>query len=113
MIDARKAIAMFEKTNVPILGIVENMSTYICPNCGHEAHIFGHGGARETARKMDAAFLGEIPLVCTIRELSDAGTPITAALPESAEAKAYFAIASEVAKRIMTPLRQTPKIVLE
>lgn len=113
LIDARKAIAMFEKTNVPILGIVENMSTYICPNCGHEAHIFGHGGARETARKMDAAFLGEIPLVCTIRELSDAGTPITAALPESAEAKAYFAIASEVAKRIMTPLRQTPKIVLE
>ena len=113
LIDARKAIAMFEKTNVPILGIVENMSTYICPKCGSEAHIFGHGGARETARKMGAAFLGEISLVGKIRELSDAGTPITAALPDSAEAKAYFAIASEVANRIATPLRMAPKIVLE
>jgi len=113
LIDARKAIAMFEKTNVPILGIVENMSTYICPNCGHEAHIFGHGGARETARKMGAAFLGEIPLVGVIRELSDAGTPVTAALPDSAEAKAYFTIASEVASRITTPSRAAPKIVLE
>jgi ATP-binding protein involved in chromosome partitioning len=113
LIDARKAIAMFEKTNVPILGIVENMSTYICPNCGNEAHIFGHGGARETAQKMGAPFLGEIPLVGKIRELSDAGTPVTAALPDSAESKAYLAIASEVAARLTTPLRAAPKIVLE
>ena len=113
LIDARKAIAMFEKTNVPILGIVENMSTYVCPHCGTEAHIFGHGGARETARKMGTPFLGEIPLVGAIRELSDAGTPIAATLPDSAEAKAYLAIASEVAGRISTPLRAAPKIVLE
>ncbi len=113
LIDARKAIAMFEKTYVPILGIVENMSTYVCPNCGHEAHIFGHGGARETARAMGARFLGEVPLVGTIRELSDAGTPVTATAPDGAEAKAYLAIASEVAKALSTPARTAPKIILE
>jgi ATP-binding protein involved in chromosome partitioning len=113
LIDARKAIAMFEKTKIPILGIVENMSTYICPHCGNESHIFGHGGARETAKSMGAAFLGEIPLVGIIRELSDAGTPVTATAPDSAEAKAYLAIASEVAKALTTPLRAAPKIVLE
>ena len=113
LIDARKAIAMFEKTQIPILGIVENMSTYVCPNCGHEAHIFGHGGARETARGMGAPFLGEIPLVGTIRELSDAGTPVTATAPNSAEAKAYLAIASEVAKTLSAPVRAAPKIVIE
>ncbi len=113
LIDARKAIAMFEKTYVPILGIVENMSTYVCPNCGHETHIFGHGGARETARAMGAPFLGEVPLVGVIRELSDAGTPVTASAPDSAEAKAYLAVASEVAKTLSTPARTAPKIVLE
>jgi ATP-binding protein involved in chromosome partitioning len=113
LIDARKAIAMFEKTKIPILGIVENMSTYVCPHCGTESHIFGHGGARETAKAMGAAFLGEIPLVGTIRELSDAGTPVAAIAPESAEAKAYFAIASEVAAKLTTPLRAAPRIVLE
>jgi ATP-binding protein involved in chromosome partitioning len=113
LIDARKAIAMFEKTKVPILGIVENMSTYVCPNCGHESHIFGHGGARETARAMGAAFLGEVPLVGTIRELSDAGTPVTATAPDSTEAKAYLAIASEVAKTLTAPVRAAPKIILE
>jgi ATP-binding protein involved in chromosome partitioning len=113
LIDARKAIAMFEKTKIPILGIVENMSTYICPHCGNESHIFGHGGARETAKAMGAAFLGEIPLVGIIRELSDSGTPVTATAPDSAEATAYLAIASEVAKALTTPLRAAPKIVLE
>ena len=113
LIDARKAIAMFEKTNVPILGIVENMSTYICPNCGNEAHIFGNGGARETARKMGAPFLGEVPLVGSIREMSDAVTPVTATSPDSTEANAYFAIASEVARTLTTPLRNPPRIVLE
>jgi len=113
LIDARKAIAMFEKTQVPILGIIENMSTYVCTNCGHESHIFGHGGARETARAMSAVFLGEVPLVGKIRELSDAGTPVTATAPDSAEAKAYLAIASEVAKTLKAPVRAAPKIVLE
>src|SRR6202012_5981036 len=76
LIDARKAIAMFEKTQVPILGIVENMSTHICPNCGHESHIFGHGGAHAEAKKMNVPFLGEIPLVPLIRETSDGGAPV-------------------------------------
>src|SRR5476649_1653744 len=78
LIDARRGIAMFRKTHVPILGIVENMSTYICPNCGHESHIFGHGGARETAKTLGEAFLGEIPLNTAIRVTSDGGTPIVA-----------------------------------
>ena len=113
LIDARKAIAMFEKTKVPILGIVENMSTYVCPNCGHESHIFGHGGARRTAKAMGAAFLGEIPLVGSIREMSDAGTPVTAIAPDGAEAKAYFTLAEEVARTLKAPLRAAPRIVLE
>jgi ATP-binding protein involved in chromosome partitioning len=113
LIDARKAIAMFEKTNVPILGIVENMSVFVCPHCGKESHIFGHGGARATARAMGTAFLGEIPLVGRIRELSDAGTPIAAVAPESAEAAAYFALAEEVARKLSAPLRAGPRIVME
>ncbi|HWA92114.1 MAG TPA: Mrp/NBP35 family ATP-binding protein [Rhizomicrobium sp.] len=113
LIDARKAIAMFEKTKVPILGLVENMSTFVCPNCGHESHIFGHGGARETAKRMGAAFLGEIPLVGSIREMSDAGTPVAANAPASTEAKSYYNLAAEVARSLSTPLRAAPRIVLE
>lgn len=77
LIDARKAIEMFRKTNVPVLGIVENMSVYICQHCGHEEHIFGHGGARAEAEKLGVPFLGEIPLRSDIREKSDAGMPLT------------------------------------
>ncbi len=73
LIDARKGLAMFRKTQVPILGIIENMSVFVCPDCGHEHHIFGHGGARATAAELGAPFLGEIPLVPSIRETSDAG----------------------------------------
>lgn len=76
LIDARKAMAMFEKTYVPVLGVVENMSVYVCPNCGHEDHIFGHGGARAEAAKRDIPFLGEIPLTMQLREASDAGRPV-------------------------------------
>jgi len=76
LIDARRAVAMFETTNVPVLGLIENMSTYICPNCGHEEHIFGHGGAQEEAKKLGIDFLGDIPLSRDIREKSDQGTPI-------------------------------------
>jgi len=112
LIDARKALAMFRKTQVPVLGIIENMSTYICPNCGHESHIFGHGGARETAKALDAPFLGEIPLVRAIRETSDAGTPIVAAVPEGAEAKAFLLIAKDVAAKLATSQRTAPKIVI-
>ena len=77
LIDARKAIAMFEKTNVNVLGLIENMSLYICPNCGHEDHVFGHGGACEEASKRDVPFLGEIPLNGKIRAESDAGQRVS------------------------------------
>lgn len=77
LIDARKAVAMFEKVNVPVLGLIENMSTYICPSCGHEDHIFGHGGAENEAQKLGLPFLGRLPLNGDIRAKSDAGTPIS------------------------------------
>jgi ATP-binding protein involved in chromosome partitioning len=113
LIDARKGLQMFRKTEVPVLGIVENMSTFVCPHCGEESHIFGHGGARETAAQMDAPFLGEIPLVPRIRETSDAGTPIVALAPQSAEAQAFLALAKQVAQKIAAPQRPAPRIVIE
>lgn len=108
LIDARKGLAMFRKTGVPILGLVENMALYICPQCGHEAHIFGHGGARETAEKLGCDFLGEIPLHLAIREQSDAGAPIVAAAPESREAQAFAAIARKVAAKLDSGAAQKP-----
>lgn len=78
LIDARKAVAMFEKVNVPVLGIVENMSVYVCPNCGHEDPIFGHGGAAAEAKRRGIPFLGEIPLTMAIRAAGDAGKPAQA-----------------------------------
>jgi ATP-binding protein involved in chromosome partitioning len=113
LIDARKGLAMFRKTQVPVLGIVENMSTFVCPHCGQQSQIFGHGGARETAKALDAPFLGEIPLVQAIRETSDAGTPIVAAAPDSLEAKAFLLIAKEVAAKIELVQRAAPKFVME
>ncbi|MCB1529476.1 MAG: Mrp/NBP35 family ATP-binding protein [Rhodospirillales bacterium] len=76
--DARRAVEMFRTTGVPILGLIENMSTHICSNCGHEEHIFGHGGAQEEASKLNVPFLGEIPLSAGIREKSDRGEPAQA-----------------------------------
>jgi ATP-binding protein involved in chromosome partitioning len=113
LIDARKGVAMFSKTQVPVLGIVENMSTFVCPNCGHESHIFGHGGARAEARKIGVPFLGEIPLVPIIRETSDAGVPIVVHAPHSKEADAFLAIAKEVAATVSSAQRTPPRIVLE
>jgi len=114
LIDARKGLAMFRKTEVPVLGIVENMSLFICPNCGHEAHIFGHGGARETAARLGVDFLGEIPLVQAIRETSDAGTPIVAQAPNGPEAGAFLALAQKVAEKLSARAeRSAPKIVIE
>ena len=93
LLDARKAIDMFAKTQVPVLGIVENMSTYICPNCGHEAHIFGHGGARAEAERLGLPFLGEIPLDLAIRLAGDGGTPVAAAGPTAPRRGAFRAVA--------------------
>ncbi len=96
LLDARKALDMFDKTRVPILGIIENMSSYICPNCGHEAHIFGHGGAHAEADRLGVPFLGEIPLDLAIRLAGDGGTPIAALEPQSAEARAFRAVADRL-----------------
>jgi ATP-binding protein involved in chromosome partitioning len=92
LLDARKALDMFDKLKVPVLGIVENMSAYVCPNCGHEAHIFGHGGARAEAERLGLPFLGEIPLDIAIRLSGDGGVPV-AADPDSPEARGFRAVA--------------------
>lgn len=96
LIDAVKGVNMFQKTGIPILGIVENMSYYICPECGHKEEIFGHAGAKETAEKMGVRFLGEIPLHIDIRTHADAGTPIVEDKPESAQALSYMEIAKKI-----------------
>jgi ATP-binding protein involved in chromosome partitioning len=112
--DARRGVAMFRKVDVPILGIVENMSYYCCPNCGHRADLFGHGGARAEAQAMGAPFLGEIPLALEIRETSDAGAPIVAQRPESEHARAYGRIAEAVWTRLSEGAgRVGPRIVIE
>ena len=87
LIDARRGVRMFERVQVPVLGLVENMSFFCCPNCGHRAEIFGHGGARLEAARLGTEFLGEVPLLLDIRTASDAGTPIVAAAPESEAAQ--------------------------
>ena len=92
LMDARKAINMFEKTKTPVLGMIENMSSYHCPNCGHEAHIFGHGGAREDAERLGIPFLGEIPLELDIRLAGDGGTPIAATDHPIADVYAKMAV---------------------
>ena len=96
LLDARKAIDMFRKTEVPVLGLIENMSHYCCPNCGHEAHIFGHGGAKAEAEKIGAPFLGEIPLDLEIRVAGDGGAPIVAAKPGSPQARAFIDVAERL-----------------
>ncbi|MBM3507549.1 MAG: Mrp/NBP35 family ATP-binding protein [Alphaproteobacteria bacterium] len=96
LIDARKGVKMFEKVAVPVLGIVENMSYFLCPHCGERSEIFGHGGARREAVRTGAPFLGEVPLDVRIRETSDAGTPIVHAEPAGAQAKVYKELARTV-----------------
>ncbi|HUB43507.1 MAG TPA: Mrp/NBP35 family ATP-binding protein [Acetobacteraceae bacterium] len=116
LIDARRGVRMFERVNVPVLGLVENMSYYCCPNCGHRAELFGHGGARLEAQRLGAAFLGEVPLLLDIRTASDAGTPIVAAAPESEAAKAFAAVASAVWEKLAgreAKQRSGPRIVVE
>lgn len=94
LLDARKAIDMFNKLDTPVLGLIENMSTYVCPNCGHEAHIFGHGGVRAEAEKIGVPFLGELPLDLDVRLAGDSGTPIAAG--DGPVAKAYGKLAMEL-----------------
>ncbi|ANH03250.1 Mrp/NBP35 family ATP-binding protein [Shinella sp. HZN7] len=96
LIDARKGLNMFSKVEVPVLGIVENMSYFIAPDTGNRYDIFGHGGARKEAERIGVPFLGEVPLTMDIRETSDAGTPVVVSNPEGAAAKTYRAIATRV-----------------
>jgi ATP-binding protein involved in chromosome partitioning len=96
LIDARRGLAMFKKVNVPVLGIVENMSYFQCPHCGTKSDIFGHGGARHEAEKLGVPFLGEIPLHMAIRATSDAGTPVVDSEPDGPHAAIYRAVAGQV-----------------
>ncbi len=100
LIDARKGLNMFRKVDVPVIGIVENMSYFIAPDTGKRYDIFGHGGARKEAERLGVAFLGEVPLEMGIRESSDEGRPVVAAKPDGAEAKIYRAIAARVWERL-------------
>lgn len=115
LIDTRRGIAMFRKVNVPLLGVIENMSIFCCPNCGHLSPIFGHGGARIEAQTIGAPFLGEIPLHIQIRATSDDGRPIVATEPESAHAKLYIGIARQVWLALSTAQagKPAPRIVIE
>ena len=116
LLDARRGVSMFEKVNVPVLGVVENMSVYVCPSCGHTAHPFGHGGAKAEAEALGVPCLAEIPLTLGIREQGDAGAPIVVAKPESAEALAFLGLADRVAEILNThPTRNQdgPAIIFE
>ncbi len=115
LIDARKGLNMFKRVNVPVLGIIENMSYFLCPKCGHRSDIFSHGGARHEAERLDVPFLGALPLHMAIRETSDSGHPLVVADPSSMNAKVYKNIA-EVIWHGLTSKEATskaPKIVIE
>ncbi|MEL6979468.1 MAG: Mrp/NBP35 family ATP-binding protein [Pseudomonadota bacterium] len=99
LLDAKKALDMFEKTNTPVIGMIENMATFCCPQCGHETQIFGHGGARAEAERVGAPFLGEIPLDIDVRLSGDGGAPIVAAKPESPQALRFREIARGLIER--------------
>ncbi|MEE7457763.1 sodium:proton antiporter [Methylorubrum populi] len=115
LIDARRGVTMFRKVSVPILGVIENMATFICPNCGTASAIFGHGGARHEAERLEVPFLGEIPLTMAIRETSDAGRPVVATDPDGPQARIY----REIAQKLWANLsgapagRAAPRIVIE
>jgi ATP-binding protein involved in chromosome partitioning len=115
LIDARRGVAMFRRVNVPILGIVENMSYFVCPSCGERSDIFSHGGAHREAERMNVPFLGEVPLHMTIREKSDAGLPVVATEPDGPHAKIYRDIAGKIRDQLGQPGegRAAPKIVIE
>lgn len=115
LIDARKGLNMFRKVNVPVIGIVENMSYFVCTKCGERHEIFGHGGAREEAEKLGVPFLGEVPLDKDVRQRSDNGEPVTATLPESQHAAIYRDIARQVWASIENGglARPAPRIVIE
>src|SRR3984893_1372198 len=116
LIDARKGLTMFNKVDVPVLGIIENMSYFLCPHCGGRSDIFSHGGARQEAERLGTDFLGEVPLDMAIRETSDEGRPITVSQPDSPYAQTFRAIAAKVWEKVSgdAPARRAaPRIVVE
>jgi ATP-binding protein involved in chromosome partitioning len=115
LIDARRGVEMFKRVNVPVLGIIENMSYFVCPKCGERHDVFGHGGARKEAEKLGVPFLGEVPLHMAIRETSDSGRPVVATDPDGPHAKVYREIAQRVREQLAGKGagRAAPKIVIE
>ena len=114
LLDARKGLNMFRKVDVPVLGIVENMSYFLCPHCGTRSDIFSHGGARREAAQLGVDFLGEVPLDIAIRETSDAGTPIVNSQPDSAHATLYREMARQLWEKLTgAPPRAAPRILLQ
>ena len=116
LIDARKGLNMFTKVNVPVLGIIENMSYFLCPHCGERSDIFSHGGARREAERLGTDFLGEVPLDLAIRETSDEGRPITVSQPDSPYAQTFRDIAAKVWEKVggdAPARRAAPRIVVE
>jgi ATP-binding protein involved in chromosome partitioning len=112
LIDARRGISMFNQVNVPILGVFENMSYFLCPHCGGRTEIFAHGGARAEAEKAGVPFLGEAPLDMAIREGADSGRPTMAAAPESPQAAPYIALAEKLRDALMQEAPRMPKITI-
>jgi ATP-binding protein involved in chromosome partitioning len=113
LLDARRGVSMFQQVRVPVLGIVENMSFFCCPNCGTRTEIFGHGGARAEAARIGVPFLGEVPLLPAIRATSDEGTPIAVSAPDSEAGRAFAAVADAVAAQMGGVRTAGPRIVIE
>jgi ATP-binding protein involved in chromosome partitioning len=115
LIDARKGLNMFTRVNVPVLGIVENMSYFLCPHCGERSDIFSHGGGRKEAERLGVPFLGEVPLDMIIRETSDGGHPVVVSHPQAAHSHVYREIAAQIWSTVNDKARQrvTPRIVIE
>jgi ATP-binding protein involved in chromosome partitioning len=115
LIDARKGLNMFTRVNVPVLGIIENMSYFLCPKCGERSEIFSHGGGKAEATRLGVPFLGEVPLDMVIRETSDGGNPVVVSHPESPHAKVYRGIGARIWSSISDAGKQraAPRIVIE